>query len=985
MSVNNNEVTVQISNSDVLVSVDNSDITVSSDNSDVVVSLGVAGPQGPQGNLGPTGPAGSIGINGINGPTGATGATGATGPIGPSGGPTGATGAVGPAGATGAASTVAGPTGATGAASTVAGPTGASGPTGATGATGAASTVAGPTGASGVAGPTGATGATGVSGPQGITGPTGAGFGIFYLGNYNSESGYVPDIAVVRGSDGQLYLAKASGQLGDPINYLSNGQWEVWIPKGAVGATGATGATGAKGDTGNNNAHNSAHKATTTVLPDSPTYVVGITGADGGTGIGATLTATANGRLGVDGGSLNTGERLLVKNQVNQLHNGIYLVTNQGSASIPYVLTRATDYNNSVAEQVQDGDYLLVQTGSVNAGTSWMMNSVGTGTNTSIIIGTNDISFTQVGGIGPTGPTGASVTGPTGATGATGATGSTGSTGATGPVGSSFTVSNIQHLLSLDNTDSVTTASSTTESSALKTYTLAPNNYNYVRVDATILSSNNNSVSQSPTITWRMKSAGTTIETYVEQVVSHGTAGGGRFVTEISMIISGGQTVNTDLTITAQNSISSATIFGQVLSYKIYAIEDYTFGAGATGATGATGESVTGPTGAASTVAGPTGPTGATGASGPTGPAGGPTGATGATGPSVNNGYTTTVGSVSAIILTSASTRNQFITGNTLNQSIALPSTDTLALGDTFYIYNEGTSGGVANVATSTGVVLSPTLKALTMGMYICISTSINTAAAWEFKYGGFADTTGTGGQAVLATNPIITNPNILDISSGGTSDSPSLWNNLQTTGTMFIGNSMTTASINIANAITTGAVRIATAGTGATPITIGHTNATIGLTGSTTITGTLVAGSSTNKTTSYPIEPTGTTTGTVTTTAQMAGYLGMPQNTEVATGVYSYTLVASDAGKHIYYTGTPTSAALVIPANSAVAYEIGTTIAIFNDLGAATNISISITTDVLQLAGTGTTGTRTLARYGVATCTKVTATKWIISGNGLT
>jgi hypothetical protein len=134
----------------------------------------------------------------------------------------------------------------------------------------------------------------------------------------------------------------------------------------------------------------------------------------------------------------------------------------------------------------------------------------------------------------------------------------------------------------------------------------------------------------------------------------------------------------------------------------------------------------------------------------------------------------------------------------------------------------------------------------------------------------------------------------------------------------------------------------------------------------------------------SSPVEPSGTTSGTVTTSAQMDGYLGIPQNPEAASGTYSYTLTASDAGKHIYYTGTPSSATLVIPANSSVAFEIGTTIVVMNDLGAATNLSISITTDTLQLAGTGTTGTRTLARYGVASMVKVTGTKWVISGNGL-
>jgi hypothetical protein len=80
-------------------------------------------------------------------------------------------------------------------------------------------------------------GADGQPGTNGTDGAPGAGFGIFYLGNYNPSSGYVPDIAVVRGSDGQLYLAKASGQLGDPVG--NTAQWEVWIPKGADGTNGA--------------------------------------------------------------------------------------------------------------------------------------------------------------------------------------------------------------------------------------------------------------------------------------------------------------------------------------------------------------------------------------------------------------------------------------------------------------------------------------------------------------------------------------------------------------------------------------------------------------------------------------------------------------------------------------------------------------------------------------------------------------------------
>jgi hypothetical protein len=150
------------------------------------------------------------------------------------------------------------------------------------------------------------------------------------------------------------------------------------------------------------------------------------------------------------------------------------------------------------------------------------------------------------------------------------------------------------------------------------------------------------------------------------------------------------------------------------------------------------------------------------------------------------------------------------------------------------------------------------------------------------------------------------------------------------------------------------------------------------------TVTGVTI-GSSTIKSTNYPAAPSGTTSGTVTQSAQLSGYIGMPQNPQATSGTFTYTFAASDAGKHIYATGTPSSVTFTIPANTAVAFEIGTTFVVMNDLGAATNISIAITTDTMQLAGTGTTGTRTLARYGVASITKVTATKWIISGNGLT
>jgi hypothetical protein len=46
--------------------------------------------------------------------------------------------------------------------------------------------------------------------------------------------------------------------------------------------------------------------------------------------------------------------------------------------------------------------------------------------------------------------------------------------------------------------------------------------------------------------------------------------------------------------------------------------------------------------------------------------------------------------------------------------------------------------------------------------------------------------------------------------------------------------------------------------------------------------------------------------------------------------------------------------------------------------------VTIAITTDTMYLAGSGATGSRTLAAYGVATAVKVTSTSWIISGSNL-
>ena len=108
-------------------------------------------------------------------------------------------------------------------------------------------------------------------------------------------------------------------------------------------------------------------------------------------------------------------------------------------------------------------------------------------------------------------------------------------------------------------------------------------------------------------------------------------------------------------------------------------------------------------------------------------------------------------------------------------------------------------------------------------------------------------------------------------------------------------------------------------------------------------------------------------------------GFLTIPQNAQTG----SYTLVLGDSGKSIFHASAAAVATYTIPANGTVAYPLGTTVTFIN---MSTNaVTIAITTDTLYLAGTGTTGSRTLAQYGVATATKMTSTTWIIAGSGLT
>tara|TARA_R110000764_G_scaffold56527_2_gene123144 strand:- start:289 stop:831 length:543 start_codon:yes stop_codon:yes gene_type:complete len=159
-----------------------------------------------------------------------------------------------------------------------------------------------------------------------------------------------------------------------------------------------------------------------------------------------------------------------------------------------------------------------------------------------------------------------------------------------------------------------------------------------------------------------------------------------------------------------------------------------------------------------------------------------------------------------------------------------------------------------------------------------------------------------------------------------------------------------------------------------------GNVNFTVPRTGFLASTGGSLTGAITTNSTfdGRDVGTDGTKLDTITI-GTTVGYQNIPQNSQSA----PYTLVLGDAGKHIFHPAADTTArTFTIPANASVAFPIGTAVTFINMTAAV--VSIAITTDVMYLSVDGTTGTRSLARYGSATAIKITSTNWIISGSGL-
>jgi len=146
------------------------------------------------------------------------------------------------------------------------------------------------------------------------------------------------------------------------------------------------------------NFHAACNYATTAALSAAYTY------NNGASGVGATITAVAVGTLTIDGYTFTSGDvgkRILIKNETGAYvsnvlpiaaFNGVYTLTTAGTAGVAYVLTRATDYDTSGTgtNEIDAGDLLLVLSGTANANTSWVQQTL-----LPITVGTTSIAFIQ--------------------------------------------------------------------------------------------------------------------------------------------------------------------------------------------------------------------------------------------------------------------------------------------------------------------------------------------------------------------------------------------------------------------------------------------------------------------------------------------------------------------------------------------------------------------------------------------------------------
>ena len=115
--------------------------------------------------------------------------------------------------------------------------------------------------------------------------------------------------------------------------------------------------------------------------------------SNGTAGVGATLTASANGALSLDGVSPTVADRILVKDQTTATQNGIYVVTTVGDGSSAFVLTRATPEDQP--SELSGGSFVFVESGTAGGSNGYVFTHTGAPT-----FGTTALDVSQFSGAG---------------------------------------------------------------------------------------------------------------------------------------------------------------------------------------------------------------------------------------------------------------------------------------------------------------------------------------------------------------------------------------------------------------------------------------------------------------------------------------------------------------------------------------------------------------------------------------------------------